>query len=457
MKIKRSETPDGKIELQITASADKVKEAIRFVDFQLAMESDIAIQSPENLTAAVREKVGDAFYDSFIGVQVTRFLAPFAITAEKLAIIGAPQVTSTNVTVTPGEGLSFTVVAILRPSYEIEDFSPVSIRVPRVTISDAEIDQQLVMIAENNTSFERDDDRPVQNGDTLLLAVKATNEAGEELKPITTEHRPYAVGRGMLPASFDEHIDGMNVGETRVFDLSSQDFDRNSPAKANNSDSPDNPDNPDSPDSPDNPEAEKAEDFSFTVTVLEQRKRVIPAITDAWVAKNIPDISTVPELREEIRRQGIAHRERELMPMKSFLAATELAKRFKGSIPDELYELTRDEIAQSLQQTFAAQGKSIQEFIREQGGEQQFSMQLMMQAREMLRQNLSLDALVRHLELEVTDEDINETFRLMAPGHEREAHMEFELTGRMYQIHEAALRNKATAWLVENAEIEYVD
>jgi trigger factor len=448
MKIKRSETPDGKIELQITASASKVQEAIQFVDFQLAMESGIAIQSPENLTAAVREKVGDAFYDSFIGVQVTQFLAPFAITAEKLAIIGAPRVTSTNVTVVPGEELSFTVVAVPRPSYEIEDFSPVSIRVPQVKISDSEIDQQLVMLAENHATSEKDDDRPVQSGDTVLLAVKATDGAGEELKPLTTERRPYVVGRGMLPASFDERIIGMDVGETRAFDLSSQDFDRNSPAKAGS---------PDSPDSPDSPEAEKADAFSFTVTVLEQRKRVIPAITDAWVAENIPDISTVPELREEIRKQGFAHREQELTFMKSFLAATEFAKRFKGSIPDEIYELTRNEIAQSLQQNLAAQGKSIQEFIQEQGGEQQFSMQLMMQAREMLTQSFSLDALVRHLGLEVTDEDINATFRLMAPGHEREAHMEFELTGRMYQIHEGALRNKANAWLVENAEIEYVD
>jgi trigger factor len=442
MKIKRSRTPDGKIELQITASASKVQEAIQFLDFQLAMQNDIVPQSPETLTAAVREKVGDVFYDSFIDAQVTRFLAPFAITAEKLTIIGVPQVTSANVTVTPGEELSFTVVAVPRPSYEMDDFSPVSIRVPRLEISDGEIDQQLVMLAENNTSLEKDDDRPVQSNDKLLLAVKATNGAGEELKPITTDGRPYVVGQGMLPASFDEHIVGMNVGETRVFELATRDFDRSSPAMT---------------DDPDSPEAEKTETFAFSVTVLEQRKRVIPAITDAWVEKNVPGVSTVLELREEIRKQGLARREREFTLMKSFLAATEFAKRFKGSIPDELYELTRNDIAQSLQQNLEAQGKSMQELIQEQGGEQQFSMQLMMQAREMLKQSFSLDALARHLELEVTDEDINETFRLMAPGHEREAHMEFELTGRMYQIHEVTLRNKANAWLLETAEIEYVD
>jgi trigger factor len=440
MKITRSETPDGNIELQITASANKVREAIQFVDFQLATQSGIALQSPETLTAAVREKVGDAFYDSFIGVQVTQFLTPFAITAEKLAIIGAPKITSTDVTVTPGEELSFTVVATPRPSYEMDDFSPVSIRVPRAKIDDSEIDQQLAMIAENHVTSEKDDDRPVQNGDTVLLAVKAIDGAGEEVKPLTTDRRPYVVGQGMLPKSFDEHIIGMDVGETRTFELATRDFNRNNPATT------------DDPEKPEKPEV-----LALTVTVLEQRKRVIPAITDAWVEKNVPGISTVPELREEIRKQGLVYRERELTIMKSFLAAAEFAKRFTGSIPDEFLELTRDEIAQSLRQNLAAQGKSIQEFIQEQGGEQQFSMQLMVQARELLSQSLSLDALARHLELEITDEDIEETFRLMAPGHEKEAHMEFELTGRMYQIHDGTLRNKANTWLVENAEIEYVD
>jgi FKBP-type peptidyl-prolyl cis-trans isomerase (trigger factor) len=338
MKVKRSETSDGKIELQITASAAKVQDAIKFINFQLALQSGVNPQdhqAPESLAAAVKEKVGEDRYNSFVDSQVMQFLAPFAITQEKLAIIGNPTVTTSGVTVSPDKELEFTVVVIPKPSYEIEDFSPVKIRVPRAKIDEAEIDQQLAMLAEN---------------------------------------------------------------------------------------------------------------------------RSIPAVTDEWVAENIPGVSTVPELREEIRKQGLAYRERELTGMKTFLAASEFAKRLTATIPDELYELTRDGIVQSLQQNLRAQGKTIQDFINEQGGgEQQFSMQLMMQTREVLTQGLSLDALARHLKMEVSDEDIKEAFRSIAPGHEKEARMEFELTGRMYQINEGTLRSKANGWLVETAEIEYVD
>jgi trigger factor len=303
-----------------------------------------------------------------------------------------------------------------------------------VKVEEAEIDQQLVHLAENYATYEKEDDRPIRDDDNLTFSIKAVDGKGDEIKALTAERRAYTLGQGFLPKDFDENILGMEVGETRTFDVISEDFRRS-----------------------DLEDPEKAETLTFTVTVLEVQKRVIPAITDAWVKKNIPGVPTVPELREEIRKQGLARREQELGNMKTFLAASEFAKRFKGSIPDELYELTRDDILRNLQQNLQAQGKTMQEFISEQaGGDQQFSMQLMLQTREVLIQGFSLDALVRHLKLEVDDDDIKETFRLMAPGHEREAQMEFELTGRMYQVHEGALRNKANKWLVENAEIEYL-
>ncbi|MDR1014258.1 MAG: FKBP-type peptidyl-prolyl cis-trans isomerase [Coriobacteriales bacterium] len=434
MKVKRKEIPEGKIELQIVAPADKVQEAVRFINFQLAMQNGINPQQQKDLVAAIKEKVGEAYYDSFIDFQVMQFLAPFAVTQEGIGIIGAPRVTTTGVKVVPGRELSFTAEVIVKPVYEIADFGPVKVKVPRVKVSEAEIDQQLVMMAENNVSFEKDEGHPVEDGNDVLFALKTVDAKGEEVKQLTADRRAYTLGQGFLPKGFDENLLGMEAGQTRTFDVASPDFKRS-----------------------DLEDPEKTETFTFTVTVLEIQKRVIPAITDAWVKKNIPGAATVPELREMVREQGLAQREREAAGMRSFLAASEFAKRFKGSIPDELYELTRDDILQNLQQNLRAQGKTMQDFIQEQGGDQQFSMQLMMQTREVLTQGFSLDALARHLGLTVDDEDIEETFRLMAPGHEKDARMEFELSGRMYQIHEGALRNKANKWLIDNAEIEYLD
>ena len=434
MKIKRSEASDGKIELQVTAPVDKVNDAIKFIDFQLAMQNGIDPNSTEDLSGAVKEKVGEAYYNSFVDFQVMRFLAPFAITQEKLAIMGEPAVESTGKKLEADKEFSFKVLLTPKPTYEIEDFSPVKVKVPEIQVTEAEIDQELLMIAQDHSTYEKEEGRPLQDDDDLFFSIKTIDSKGEEITQLTAERRAYKVGKNYIPGGFDKQLLGMEINETRTFDITCREFNLSET---------------------DGPEA--TETFTFTITLLEIQKHVIPAITDVWVKEHLPTISTVPELREEIRKQGLMYKGKELEGFKSFITASEFAKRFKGSIPDELYEMTRADIMNNLQRTLQAQGRTLKEFVQQQpGGEQQFSMQLMMQTREMLVQGFSLDALARHLKLEISSEDIEETFRLMAPGHEAEARMEFEMTGRMYQIEEGALRNKANKWLVETAEIEYV-
>jgi len=436
MKVKTTNFPDGRIELQITASAEKVRKAIRFIEYQLAFQNEINPQETEDLSAAIKERVGEAYYNSFVDFEVMRYLVPFAITQEKIATMGIPKVESTVKSVDPNKDLSFKATAMIKPAYEISDFSPVTIQIPKAFVSEEEIDQHLLEIAESNASYERDEDRPLQNGDDLYFSIKTVNSDGELIPALNAERRAYKIGENYLPGGFDEHLTGMEVGQTKTFDVTAKEFSMFGSGNQNQN---------------------EAATFTFTVTILELTKRIIPAITDLWVKENIPGLTSVPELREEIRRQALVQKQKELEGMKYYAASSEFAKRFEGKIADEYYELTREEILNNLQQNLKAQGKTLQDFVKEQaGGEQQFSMNLMLQTRDVLIQGFSLDALARHLKLTVAPEDIEETFSLMAPGYEREARMEFEMTGRMYQIEEGALRHKANRWLVETANIEYV-
>jgi len=434
MKVKRSDTPDGKIELQVTVPVDKVEETRDFLHFQLAAQNNIDPQSTQDLAATIKEKVGEAYYNSFMGFQAMVFLAPFAVTQEKLAIMGNPQVESLGESFESGREFSFRVIATPKPSYEMKDFSPVKIKIPQPFVTEDDIDQQMLNLAESYVDFQKDDDHPVQDGNDVLIALTTRDETGEEIPQLSAESRTYTLGQNFIPGGFDEQLIGMDVGQSKTFDITATEFIRDDSA---------------------DPDATGT--FNFTVTILEIQKRVIPAITDAWVAKNLPTFNNVQELREEIHRQGMEYQGKQQENMKTFAAASEFAKRFEGSIPDEFYEITREEIMNNMQQDLKAQNMTLQEFIKQQpGGEQQFSMQLMMQTREILTQAFTLDALARHLKLEVTPQDIADTFHAMAPGYEQQVRMEFEMTGRMYLIEEGALRAKANQWLVDNAEIEYI-
>ncbi|MDR1712867.1 MAG: hypothetical protein LBR39_01750 [Coriobacteriales bacterium] len=430
--VKRKDREDGKIELSITAPGEKVDEAIRFITFQLAMQNNIPPQMTPDLSKAVIEKVGEAYFKSFVDFQVPQFLAPFAVSQEKLDIAMKPEVIASGASVTPGKEYSFKAVVTKKPIYEVSSYDPVTIKVPVPQVAEEEIDQQLVTLAENYATYEKDEDHPVAEGNDILISIDTKDFNGDAVPNLTAERRQFTLGQQFMPEEFDQNLLGMKVGESKTFELLLPGFVTGKPDSTSEQDK-----------------------VTITVKILEIQKRVVPAITDEWVAKTIPGAKTVPELREQIREQGLSMRQREVENMTSYLAASEFAKRFQGKIPDEYYEFTREELMSQLQQNLHNQNIQLQDYIEQQGGgQQQFGMMMMLQTREVLVQGFSLDALARHLKLSLEPADVEETFRLMAPGHEREARMEFEGTGRMYLIYEAALRNKANKWLVETATIE---
>jgi FKBP-type peptidyl-prolyl cis-trans isomerase (trigger factor) len=183
----------------------------------------------------------------------------------------------------------------------------------------------------------------------------------------------------------------------------------------------------------------------------DKSQKTIPAINDAWVSENVPGAETVDDLRELVRANGMLYKQQEALEYTSFAATSELAKRLEGEIAPEIYELTRNDLLSALQRNLDAQGRTMEEFVKAQGGEKAFVSATLTQTNTVLRQGFALDALARHLNMRLTSDDIDLAFTNMAPGYEDMARLEFERTGRMYVMEEAAMRIKATRYLVEHA------
>lgn len=127
--------------------------------------------------------------------------------------------------------------------------------------------------------------------------------------------------------------------------------------------------------------------------MLEIQKKVIPAITDEWVTKHMPMYKSADDFRNSIRESLEKQGREQYDDYNRQLAASELARRFQGSIADEVYEAMREQLMNNVRQTAQQQGKTLDAFIEEQGGQQQFGMMMMMQIRELLVQGFALDAL----------------------------------------------------------------
>jgi trigger factor len=427
LKSKKKTLDDGRIQLTITVPATYTPTLVQTATIALAVDSHINIQNEEDPKKKVLDEVGEAQFQAFCNQYAMTTMAPYAVGDNKLEIIMEPE-TSSSQDLEAGKDYTFTAIVTLKPHYELTSYDPVEVTIPSVDVTDAEIDQQIYTIAERSAQTQADAGAEVTDGAEVSFKIETKDADDKEVPNLTADRRVYKLGEDFLPKEFDDNILGMKAGDSRTFD-----FDLPGAEGPNGEPGP-------------------SKKVTSTVTLEQINKKIVPAITDAWVEANMPQLKDVEGLRAEVKKQGINYKTQQLEDAKFALVASELAKRFKGSIADEIYEYTQSQQVQNIRQQLKAQGKSLEDWMKEQGiQEQQLSMELMLQTREILRQGFALDALARHMGLTVEEDDIQEALKRMAPGQEDKARQEIVGTGRAYMLTEAALRTKANIWLMDTA------
>jgi trigger factor len=172
------------------------------------------------------------------------------------------------------------------------------------------------------------------------------------------------------------------------------------------------------------------------------------------VKQNMPTFDSVESLKEAIRGQLTAAHQEEYETLKRQSAASEAAKRFEGKIADPVYEAMRDNLMNNLRSQLQQQNIKFEQFVAQNGGEQQFSMMVMMQTRQNLVEGYALDAVFRHEKMTLTDEDILAACRSMNAQQQPQAvRDQMEKAGCGFVIREAASRLKASKWLADNADV----
>ena len=429
MKVVKKKQADGHVRLDATASSAEVTTALNQASEQFCAQMNIQPVAGKTPAQVVSERLGIKDLDSVVGQQAAEMLVPHALNKHNLIPAFSPKPQAT-MPLKRGKAFQFTLDVVPKPTYELEDYSPVSFTAQPYTSDEEEIDRQISQLAQQFITFVATDPHPVGEHDSILLSMKTTKD-GEEVPGLTTNSRSYTLGMDLMPVGFDENIVGMEVGETRTFTFQGPGLD----ADFN----------------------EIMEEYETTLTVKEVQKEVVPVINDEWVAKNMPMYKTAEELRDDFRKKTDEDRMKYYEDYKRNLAATELAKRFKGSIPDEIYEGSMAEEQRQLRQQVANSGMTWEQFCEQQGGEQQVGMMLMVSMRQKLVQGFCLDAYYRHEGLSYTDQDLDEACFQLNPRNPHGVRLQMERNGLGFALREAAERLRACKHLVEHADIKIAE
>ena len=112
--------------------------------------------------------------------------------------------------------LTYTVAIEVVPTIQLADFKTFSVEKPVVEVTDAEIDEAIKRIADQNRPYAaKAEGAKAETGDRVTISFKGSIN-GELFDGGTGEAIPVVIGAGQFIPGFEEQLVGMAVGETRT-------------------------------------------------------------------------------------------------------------------------------------------------------------------------------------------------------------------------------------------------
>ncbi|WP_241159236.1 trigger factor [Adlercreutzia sp. ZJ141] len=355
---------------------------------------------------------------------------PLAIDASGLYPMGQPAVNADEL-VKAGAPYEFTVEFDRIPDFELTSYEPVEIELPSEEVTDDEVDEQIEEFREQLSTLEDASANAKVKADSVVdIAIKATDDDGEELPTLTSESRTYALGSDMLPAEFDEQLVGLKKGQDVSFTI----------------------DMPAEPPILLRALSGKTEKIAFEVKVNVVKKRVLPEVTDEWAKEN--NFESVEDLRTRVH-DGIESQKKMNMPaLKEGACLAKLAERLEGDIPETLCEQQEGQLLQNFFQQLQMQGLTFDMYLAANNlTTDQFKDDVKKQAADITRQDMALDAWARHNEYVVTSEEVSAEFAKSGAEDPKELEKEWTANGQLHMVRQGILRSRAAMELMDGAVV----
>ena len=396
-------------------------------------------------------KVPRAVLEQYFGEQVVDDVSsllvqesyPRAVEENELHVVTQPHITTEKLI--PGQPFRYSATVEVRPAITITDYEGIEVEKQLETVAEEEVESTLQRLTESFTQLHPVLDREqVEDGDVLTLDYVALRD-GRPVPGLEAKGRLIEMGRETLLPGFQDNLMGAQRGRALQFSVSlpkSEEQAEQIEGAGQETGS--------------IKSAETSEQsLLFRVTIHDISRKEIPALDDDF-AKDHGECETLEALRNKIRDnlQSAADRRVENQMHEALLA---------GIYEKNPFEVPPSLIREQLRQLFVESGIQRQEEDVSVGEERltdELREQFTVRARQSVQSAFLLDALIEHLSVSVTEEDVRQKIEeLSASGAEQQRQVEaFYAKGENRQSLERQLmREKAIQAVVDKAQIKTVD
>ncbi len=352
---------------------------------------------------------------------VPQYLAK-AVREHQVDLIATPEVEITDGT--ESGPVEFDATCEVRPTITVEGYADLRVELPSLEVTDDDLAAAHLRELERTATL-ADAGRPAEAGDYLTMDLAATRD-GEELSGLNTEDWGYELGQGWVTDDFDEHLTGASAGDELTFTSTPKGLD---------------------------------EPADFVVKVTAVQTKVVPELTDDWVADNIGEFDTVDEWNASLR--DVQADEKLNQARQSVVQAMNaaLAELVTIEVPDSMVDADLNQRVQGIVQQFQAQGIDLGQWLAATGqGPDEFIESMRGASVEAVKVDLALRAVADAESIEVEPHDFDAEYARMAMQYQQRAkdiRKAYEDNEAVPELAAQIRKSKAFDWLLHN--IDFVD
>ncbi|GGH68737.1 trigger factor [Compostibacillus humi] len=327
-----------------------------------------------------------------------------------------------------GKDLIFTAVVEVKPDVTLGEYKGLEVEELPVEVTDEDVEEEIKRIQERHAELVVKEEGEIEEGDTAVIDFEGFMD-GEAFEGGKGENYSLEIGSGQFIPGFEEQLIGKKAGEEVEVEVTF-------------------------------PEEYHAEDLAgkpatFKVKIHEVKYKELPELDDEF-AKDVDDeAETLEQLKEKKKEELIKSKQQESDNAKRQQLVEKATENASVDIPEVMIDTELEQMMREFEQNLQMQGMTMEMYEQFSGqDEDALKEQMKEDAEKRVKTNLTLEAIAKAENLEVTEEEVNEELEKMASMYGMEAKQLLPLLGGNTSTIKGDLQlRKAIDFLVEHCKV----
>lgn len=309
----------------------------------------------------------------------------------ELDIVSQPKISV--VQLESGKPFVFEAEIAVRPEVELGTYKGVEVSKADTEVTDADIEEELKKVQDQNSRTVSVEDRAVKDGDMTVIDFEGFVD-GTAFDGGKGENYPLTIGSHSFIDNFEEQLIGMNIGEEKEINVTF----------------------------PEDYHAEnlKGKPAVFKVSVKEIKEKQLPELDDDF-AQDVSDFDTLAEYKEDLKKKVSERKEADAKSKKESEVLEKVVEAAKMDIPQAMIDTQVNRMVEDFAARLQQQGLSVEQYFQYTGLTPDKIMEDMKpEALKRIKNSLVLEAIAKAENIEVSDEELEEELKKMADMYKME-------------------------------------